>query len=355
MTEYEVPERRAPRRSIWRRLWLWTLFLALLALLGGGGYLGWQFWQQRQATEDTVAAQDTLLRRLSRQLGDVSAEVQQLRERQGDIAESVRRNTDLVGALAGRADDADATLAAINATIQGGRGRAQLLAVEQLLLIANERARLARDVPGALEALALAQDRLGSLAEPQLFPIRESLAEERSRLEALPKVDLEASALVLSSLIRRVRELPQRSRAPSHAAVVDGESARVIAADGSGFWARGMASLREVMAAVFTVRRTDKPVDRLLPPEQETLVGQLLLLKLETARAALLTRNTATLRTAIEDAETFLDDYYRSDDPAVLGARAELDRLLTLEVSPALPELGRSLGLLRAYLDATPR
>ncbi|WP_293372038.1 uroporphyrinogen-III C-methyltransferase, partial [Nevskia sp.] len=262
-------------------------------------------------------------------------------------------NTDLVCSLSGRADDADATLAQINATIQGGRGRAQLLAVEQLLLIANERARLAHDVPGAMEALALAQDRLGTLAEPKLFAIREALAEERSRLEALPRLDLEASALSLSGLIRRVRELPQRSRAPTHAAVVDAEPSRDISpADGSG-WARGMASLREVLGAVFTVRRSDKPVDRLLPPEQETLVGQLLLLKLETARAALLSRNTATLRATVEDAEAFLDDYYRSDDPAVLGARAELDRLLTVELNPVLPELGRSLGLLRAYLDAT--
>lgn len=355
MTEYEVPERSLPRRSIWRALWLWLLILALLAMLGAGGYLGWKFWQERQATEDTVAAQDTLLRRLSRQLGDAQSEIQQLRQRQGDIAESARRNTDLVGALASRADDADATLAAINATIQGGRGRAQLLAVEQLLLIANERARLARDVPGALEALALAQDRLGSLAEPKLFAIREALAEERSRLEALPKLDLEASALTLSSLIRRVRELPQRSRTPTHAAVVDADVSRDISPVADGWWARGMANFREVLAAVFTVRRTDKPVDRLLPPEQETLVGQLLLLKLESARAALLGRNTETLRATLGDAEAFLNDYYRSDDPAVLGASAELDRLKALELNPTLPELGRSLGLLRAYLDATSR
>jgi uroporphyrin-3 C-methyltransferase len=355
MTEYEAPESRAPSRSALRRLWLWFLIVALLAMLGAGGWAGWQFWQQRQTIEETISAQDTLLRRLSRQLGDAGADIQQLRERQGDVVESARRNADLIGALQGRADDADATLARINATIQGGRGRAQLLAVEQLLLIASERARLARDVPAALEALALAQDRLGALAEPKLFAIREAVAEERSRLEALPRLDLEASALTLTSLIRRTRELPQRSRAPNHGAVVDTEPSRDITPAGSGAWARGMASLREVLGAVFTVRRTDKPIDRLLPPEQEALVTQLLTLKLETARSALLLRQTATLRAAVADAEAFLDDYYRSDDPAVLGARAELDRLLDLELAPPLPELGRSLGLLRAYLDAAPR
>ena len=198
-------------------------------------------------------------------------------------------------------------------------------------------------------------DRLGALAEPKLFAIREALAEERSRLEALPRLDLEASALALTSLIRRSGDLPQRSRAPTHVAVVDTEPSRDVAPDGSGAWSHGMASLRELFGAVFTVRRTDKPVDRLLAPEQEALVAQLLLLKLETARAALLNRQTETLRAAVVDAEAFLDDYYRSDDPAVLGARAELDRLLGLELAPALPELGRGLGLLRAHLDAAPR
>lgn len=351
MTEYQVPAAAVPGRSIWPAL----LSLVLIAALAGTGYAGWRLWQQRAEIEDTVAAQDSLLRRLSRQLGDASAEIQQLRLRQGDVAEAARRNTDTLAALAGRADDADATLARINATIQGGRGRSQLVAVEQLLLIANERARLARDIDGATIALGLAQDRLGALAEPQLFAIREALAAERGALQALPRVDLEAAALSLSGLIRRAEQFPQRSRSTARGAVVDAAAEPDLTPNGGSAWSRGWTSFREVLGAVFILRRNDKPVDRLLPPEQEALVGQLLLMKLETARAALLARQTGLMRAAVEDAEAFLDDYYRSDDPAVLGARAELDRLLGLDLNPALPELGRSLGLLRAYLDATPR
>ncbi|HET7798221.1 MAG TPA: uroporphyrinogen-III C-methyltransferase, partial [Nevskia sp.] len=166
--------------------------------------------------------------------------------------------------------------------------------------------------------------------------------------------DLEAAALSLSALIEQAPTLLQRARAPHHLAADPADDA-TLASEPSGALARAWRNIREVLGAVFILRRTDKPVDRLLPPEQESLVGQLLLLKLETARAALLSRNTATLRATVEDAEAFLDLYYRSDDAAVLGARAELDRLLTLELSAKLPELSRSLGLLRAYLDANPR
>jgi len=51
----------------------------------------------------------------------------------------------------------------------------------------------------------------------------------------------------------------------------------------------------------------------------------------------------------------WLGDYYRAEDPTVSAARAELERLRGLELDPPLPDLSRSVGLLRAYLDAMPR
>jgi uncharacterized protein HemX len=120
-------------------------------------------------------------------------------------------------------------------------------------------------------------------------------------------------------------------------------------------FARAWAGLREVLGAVFVVRRIDRPVDRLVPAEQEALVGQLLLLKLETARAALIEGRQQALRGALADAIAFIADYYRIDDPALVAARAELLRIAALDLARPLPELGRSLGLLRAYLDANPR
>ncbi|MCK9193733.1 MAG: uroporphyrinogen-III C-methyltransferase [Nevskia sp.] len=349
MTEYEVPAHPARRRG--SRVWI---LLVLVLIAGGLGYGGWRLWQTRARTEDIVAAQDTLLRRLSRQLGDAQAEIQQVQQRQADLGSNLRRNIDDVAALQSRADDAEATITRINATLQGGRGRAQLVAVEQLLLIANERAQLAHDLRGALDALTLAQERLGALAEPKLFNIRQALAGERDAVAALPQSDVEGTALTLADLIKRAPQLPQRARAPQHLPPADTNTVRADGAN-NGWLARGWANLREVLGAVFILRRTDKPIDRLLPVEQEGLVNQLLLLKLETARAALLSGNTSALRGAANDAQTFLIDYYRAEDPAVLAARAELDRLRTLELTPVLPDLSRSLGLLRAYLDANPR
>lgn len=350
MTEYEAPVPPRPRRSPWPLVFL-LLFLATAAALA---YCARLAWQLRSQTVEVVAAQETLLRRLQGQVGDAHAEIQQLRDQLTETRETAKHTIDDVAVLQGRAGESEAAIARVDAALQGGRGRAQLIAVEQLLLIANERAQLAHDARGALDALNLAQERLGALAEPRLFAIREALAQERTAVQAVPQVDREAAALSLSGLIRQVPALPLRSRSPQHRVAAEAEPDHGVEPE-QGWFARGWGNLRRMLGAVFVVRRTDKPVDRLLPVEQEGLVGQLLLLKLETARAALLASNTEALRGAVNDAQLFLADYYRAEDPAVLAMRAELDRLRLLELAPKLPDLSRSLGLLRAYLDAAAR
>jgi uroporphyrin-3 C-methyltransferase len=353
MTETDVstppPAQPGPRRSPW----LVLILLLVLAALAGGGYGGWKLWKLRAETDDTLAAHDVLLRRLSRQLGDAQSEIESLRDKQGDLADSSRRNADAVGQLQSRADDTAQALARLDATVQGGRARAQLVAVEQLLLIANDRVQLAHDVRGAATALEFAQDRLGALAEPKLFEVRKAVSDERAALLALPQADTQAAALVLNSLIARVADLPQRSRAPHRLATT--EEVFDDEAPGGSWLTRTVQSLKAMLRSVFVIRRTDKPVDRLLPAEQEVLVGQILLLKLETARTALLRDDTEAFRGAVSEAHGFLGDYYRVEDPSVLAARAELERLQNLDLSPPPPDLTRSLGLLRAYIDSLPR
>ncbi|MBX6420761.1 MAG: uroporphyrinogen-III C-methyltransferase [Nevskia sp.] len=341
------PSAPAPRR--WRR---WAAVLAVLlalSFLAAAGYGGWRVWKLRAETQDMVAAQETLLRRLSHELADAEGELESLREHQDDLGDSLRKAQDDVAKLQSRADGADQALARLEADLNGGRRRAQLYGVEQLLLLANERAQLAHDAHGAAAALALADQRLASLSEPRLYDVRKALADERAALLAVPQADRDSAALALNGLIDRASTLPLRSRPGLPPAPVT--TATPTSASG-GFWARGWASFKQLLRAVFVVRRTDRPLAPLLPPEQEALVEQLYLLKLESARAALLEGDTAAFRGALDSAARWLDDYYRVEDPGVAAARSEIERLRGLDLSPPLPDLSRSLDLLRAYLDA---
>jgi len=338
MTDNDLP---APRP---RRAYRLAVAVLLLAVAGAAGYGGWRVWRAGHDTEGAVAAQEALLIRLSHQLSDAQAEIERLRERQADLLEAIHRSGDDVARLQSRGDDFEQSLAHLSADLRGGRTRAQLVAVEQLLLLANDRAQLAHDARGAATALQLADERLSALAEPRLFEVRKAVAEERSALLAVQPADRSSAALSLAGLIGRADSLALRDRPPPAAPEPPPTS--------GSFADHGWSSLRDMLRTVFIVRRTDKPVDRLLPPEQMALVKQLLALKLESARAAVLLGDTASMRSALESADRWLGDYYRPEDPAVSAARAELERLRGLDLDPPLPDLGRSVGLLRAYLDA---
>jgi uroporphyrin-3 C-methyltransferase len=349
MTDSEMSN-PSPRRSSWGVL----AALLLLAVLAAAGYGGWRVWHANHETEDTVAAQEALLIRISHQLSEAQSSIEQLRDRQSDLGDALHQNADDVAKLQGRSEEQAQSLAHLSADLKGGRTRAQLIAVEQLLLLANDRAQLAHDARGATAALQLAEQRLSALAEPGLFEVRKAVAEERAALLALPQGDRATAALDLSGLIAGADALPLRQRPEPRPAPAQPlpEPAQSFS---PGWGSRAWASLHELFSAVFIVQRTDKPLDRLLPAEQEALVKQLLQLKLESARAALLIGDTASFRSALDLAGQWLGDYYRAEDPAVSAARAELERLRALELDPPLPDLGRSIGLLRAYLDAMPK
>ena len=349
MTEYEVSAPEPVRRSARGAL----LFLLLVMLLAAAGFAGWTAWQLRQETANALAADDTLVKRLGKEVADLRGTVDQLRANESELAGGQRRDSEELAKLAGRSDADQQSLSQLLADFKGGRTRALLIEVEQLLLLANERAQLAHDPRGAGAALALADERLGVLADPRLLDVRKAIADERAALQPVPQADRAGAALELGKLIESAHGLPLRDR--PRAAPAAGNAGAAPPATDSGWWSRGMRSLREVLSAVFIVRRTDKPVDRLLPPEQEALVGQLLALKLEAARAALLLGDTQALRGALDAADQWLGDYYRADDPAVEAARGTLATLHRLELDPVLPDVSRSLVLLRAFIDAQPQ
>jgi len=83
-------------------------------------------------------------------------------------------------------------------------------------------------------------------------------------------------------------------------------------------------------------------------------VQQLLLIKLESTRLALLRLEPSAYRDLIDSSRAWLVDYYKSDDPAVLAVDSELERLRALDLAPGLPEPAKSLERLRGILRGTP-
>ena len=344
-----APAAAPPRRG---SLLPWVLVLLLLAVIAAGGGLLWTKWQG--ATE-MLEAEDALIRRLSYQLRQIEADTTNLARRGDDLDSAGRRQAQQLAALQNQQEAGQLALARIDETLRGGRSRFQLATVEELLLLANDRVRLARDARGAVLALETADARLAALGDPRLTAVREALVQERLALLSVAPVDLAGATLSLGGLIGRADALPLHARVPSQfqPGVDRGEPAATLAAD-AGWVARVWSGVRGALTTVFRVHREQRPVDRLLPPEQEAMVRQLLLLKLEGARLALLRQEPAAYRELVDSARRWLSDYYQAQDPAVLAADSELERLRLVDLAPVLPEPSRSLERLRAVLRVAP-
>lgn len=334
-------------------IWKMLLGMLLVAVLAGIGLAGWQGWMIYQDLQAQRAQQDQAIERLRGDVQGLSGQMQSMQARQSDLSRSVDRRGTELAALQARIDDSLELVSRINENLSGGRARFERAAVEQLLLLANDRLQLHRDVRSALAALDSADQRLAAMADPQLFSVRQALAQERAALRAVSLPDVASAALSLSSLIDRLEHLPLRAHAPTAYA---SPAARRTVEDGTDAqapgWQRLLDAVREAIGRLFTVRRDDDArALRLLSPETEVMVYQVLMLKLEGARAALLAGRTVPMRESLASAAQWLDTEFKTDDSGVRAAREDLQRLQGLELAPPLPDISGSLDALRARLD----
>jgi len=325
--------------------------LALLVIVAGVAAAAFWVWQQQQRLVRDNSRHEELIGRLSRNLATLESSAQKLDARQADLASVMQRNSAEVADFGQRIEEHDQIVGNLNEQVVGGRNRFVMASIENLLLLANDRLQIARDPGSALVALQEADERIAGLRDPRLFNVRQAIAEERAALQAVPQPDYAGAALKLSSLASRAAQLPLRARAPDHFET----RARPSAAAGGTRWERFKAAVGEALRSMYTLRRSEGPAARLLSIQDEALVHQVLMLRLEAARAALLRGDTVSFRDACAGAASWLREQFRSEDPAVQGALGELDRLQPMELSPALPEITRSLGLLRAHMDAPAR
>ncbi|HEY0974581.1 MAG TPA: uroporphyrinogen-III C-methyltransferase [Solimonas sp.] len=328
-------------------------FLFALAFLVAALAAAYGLWRYAQQLRTTIAEQDAQLQQMAQGLNALEVQADRMERRQTDLASAGQRAANRIAEFENRIQAHDEQVGDLSEELSGGRARFQLVAIEQLLVLANDRLLLARDVESALAALDAADARLAQQRDPRLFAVRQALAQERTALRGVPVPDSTGAALTLSSLIARAPRLPLAARVADH---FEAPPAAVAAQDEDRSAAqRFMGSVRQALASLFTVRRNAGPSPRLLSSEQETLIVEILMLKLEGARMALLRGDAVSFRDLCESARQWLTDYFRAQDPGVAAAQGELERLLPLNLAPPLPDIDGSLGLLRAQLEAPPQ
>jgi uncharacterized protein HemX len=319
-----------------------ALLLAVIAIMVAG-MLWWQYRQFYVSLDETDAEAASALERVraeqrafSDALEDVDDDLAALRQQNANFSERLDALPGRFVALEERLD-----------TVQGGsfdaRGNLLRSEAEYYLTVANSELGLAGDFENAMTALELADSRLAEIANPDLAPVREAIADELLALKSLRLPDIEGIVFSLGRLAARADELPLRADLPLNLASDGGD-----ALDAEPGLARLWVAVKRTLLDLVRVERRDAPVPQVLSAAERTLSRRQLEVELELARVAALRGDEQAFRSGLDLAIAILERDFDSEAAEVEGARTLLAELRGFDVDPQRPDIGGSLQLLRS-------
>lgn len=312
-----------------------ALMFATIALIGSAYLWYLLFYERPELIETDIAGRleriETDAREQRDSLGALGGQVQALREGQ----EAVK-----------------AALDKVHTDLARNRTEWLLTESEQLLVIANHRLQMARDVRSALSALRAADQQLKLVVNPNMLPVRKELAREIGLLEALEKADINGLALRLGTLAESVDRLPLavdtrwlKDKSPATREAHDNKPADKAGPE-SG-WRAALRGLWQDLLSLVRLRTDVETQKPLLPPEQRYFLRENLRLMLYAAQNALLQGGVPVYQQNIKAAGRWVRDYFDTNTQAVTAALAEIEKLQSVKLATELPDISASLETLR--------
>jgi uroporphyrin-3 C-methyltransferase len=303
-------------------------WLALL-LLAAAGWFSWQWWQARMQHAREVETQatqrlDALEQRIDALHDDQRAQAQRLQ--QAAATNRVLRDELLgIGQRAALLEDS------VSALADPARDGAQALRLDELELVlglVRQRLQLAGDLDGARRGYALAATVLDGIHDPAWLSLRQTLAQERSAVDALGEDPRAIAAGRLQAFAAALPALPITVATRGDAALP--------------WW-------RRAFARVIDVRHADTAVA--IAPGDRAAGLAALQLELTLAQAAIERRDREAYRDALGRADGWTTRLW-PDSPQLRERRARLRELRELPLAISLPTLGTTLEQLRSMRAA---
>ena len=318
--------------------------VALLVAVTVAAAAYWQF-QQSRVLSSSIEQLSSRQSAFDKQLDALNDEMGKLGDQQQTLVERAQQSEDSRRSMMVSLDQLSSQLQQL--TIAKGKQPLywRVSEVEYLLTVANYRLTLERDVNTAKTALQDADNRLRSIGDPGLIPVREKISQELSRLNSVSLPDIPGLASKINSLIGDVDQLPFVQKSMS----VDSEPVAAGEREYSGFTRFVKTVWQDLVDGLFKVQRSDEPVEPLLPPREKQYLLHNLRLKLEQAHVALLQSNTSLFRTNLADIKQWVQRYFESGAPSVTNMLQTVDALKSTNLEPELPDISNSLRELRAW------
>lgn len=339
-----VENEQPTRQRIWP---LWVIAILALICVILLAFWNWQQWHSQQATLQTLKSLQQDTAQLDSRYGDRGS---QQNQRLQSVDDKLTSQRELIATQQRQIDhNARELLEAGNRT----RTDWLLAEAEYLLRIANQRLLIEKDISGALSALKATDEVLAESDDIGVYPVRQQLAREILDLKSITGVDRTGLYLTLEAAIDSVHQLTDQALISEQAPGFMGNSEsdnKPPEGGEPGILASAWQKTKSTLMQVVVVRRLDESVKPLLSPDQSAYARLNLQLMLEESEMAVLRGNQPLYARALTKAQAAVNDWYDKSNPRVEALSTTLADLASRNVAPDLPDISKSLDLLKERL-----
>jgi len=345
------PAQSAPPKTAKTGL-LWLITLLNLLLLGSAAYGGYWYFNQHSVTQTKL---DTLRSELNNELGQKHS---QMANRAATLEQQISAQAEATQDVLDGEAAQQATIEQLENQLQGALAQIQELdgrrptdwliaEADYLVRMAGRKMWLEKDLRTAIMLLGNADQRLKSLADPSVLPVRALIAQDIQALQQVNPVSEVSVALALDGLVKQVDKLAIITPKEANAFTSDEVS------DSASDWQQNLLNVwRSLVDDFIRVEYRDEPVEPMMTAQQEWLSREQIKLALQQAQAAALAGEQALYQASIERAATIISDDYIQSNSDVSGFQSALSQLKNTDIGKAVPTELSSQAALESLLDS---
>ena len=345
------PAQSAPPKTAKTGL-LWIITLLNLLLLSGAAYGGYWYFNQHSVTQTKL---DTLRSELNTELGQKHS---QMTNRAATLEQQISAQAAATQDVLDGEAAQQATVEQLENQLQGALAQIQELdgrrptdwliaEADYLVRMAGRKMWLEKDLRTAIMLLGNADQRLKSLADPSVLPVRALIAQDIQSLQQVNPVSEVSVALALDGLVKQVDKLAIITPKEANEFTSDEVS------DSASDWQQNLLNVwRSLVNDFIRVEYRDEPVEPMMTAQQEWLSREQIKLALQQAQAAALAGEQALYQASIERAATIISDDYIEYNNDVMGFQSALNQLKNTDISKAVPTELSSQAALESLLDS---
>lgn len=347
-TKAEKKQAKPARKGSSFNNFLLVLFIMIILAASAGGYY---YWQQLNTTlnnlQQTSLSQQDQLSELNSKLSDSRSLLQNQQQTLSVLSEKFTEQRKEITSFKQQQQNLIKSTQNIFDITHRNQRQWLLSEVSYLLSLGNQRLIISSDIRTAIAALQAANNRLHDLADPGLLKLRKQIADEITQLNLLKLPDINGMALTIDNMVPVITTLPfKTAKQKTIESSQQSEKIELASIDSESFF----APVWERLKSLVTIKKHSRDIRQSETVIEKADIDQQIRYRLESARLALINKNTAVFNHEISTAINLLKLYYDNSDNRVANIVGQLSHYSDVNLVPELPDITGSWSMLQQII-----